>query len=144
MLAVQQICEKWQYLCNTFATATKKMENKEALTYLQNSLYQRLFFLRSFIPHETNCSTTTKSETSRKLLRKCDYKNNVKVNETASEEMLNKVGEILTNKENQVCFESASVLNSLILSHKDPRVERLCLQFILKSIKEFVSTCQPK
>ena len=75
-------------------------------------------------------------------MRKYDFKNSIKVKGTASNEMLNQVEQLLINKENSVRVESASMLNETILSHKDSKIQRLCLNFILKSIKTFISTCK--
>ena len=75
-------------------------------------------------------------------MRKYDLKNNRKVEGTAANEMLNEVEKLLIDKENSVCLESASMLNEIILSHEDSKIQRLCLNFILTSIKTFISTCK--
>ena len=48
-VSVEQIRQKWQNLCDGFFTATTKIENKETLSYLENSLLERLIILSKII-----------------------------------------------------------------------------------------------
>ena len=139
---MEQIKRKWKDLRDVFVKADKKINEKKILTYYENSIYQRLYFLKPFINHHGNMTNAIEKQKSKKNtstdVQVCNYEKwHAQGNKTITDDILRETNKYLNHTKKNVYNEAAETLNGIIQQHSDKNKQILCLNFILRSISEF-------